>query len=104
MYHSRHQPDYPQWRLPGIVKTYYLLELSYWCQQFLLITLRVEKPRKDFIELVLHHIVTLWLVGWSYLINSIHIGNAVFITMDCSDVFLSVRANPKTGLLSTDRT
>lgn len=85
------------------MKTYYLLEFAYWCQQFFLVTLRVEKPRKDFTELVLHHIVTLWLIGWSYLINLIHIGNAVFITMDWSDVFLSVRTNPRAHLLSTDR-
>lgn len=25
----------------------------------------LEKPRSDFKELVIHHIVTLWLVGWS---------------------------------------
>jgi len=82
--------SYPQWRLPGIMKTYYLLEFAYWCQQFLLITLRVEKPRKDFTELVLHHIVTVWLIGGSYLVNLPYVGNAVFITMDWSDVFLSL--------------
>ena len=86
------------------MKAYYLLEFAYWCQQFLLIALRVEKPRKDFIELVLHHIVTLWLIGGSYLVNLPHIGNAVFITMDWSDVFLSVRTNPRTSLLPTDTT
>lgn len=25
----------------------------------------LEKPRSDFTELVIHHVVTLWLVGWS---------------------------------------
>lgn len=85
------------------MKTYYLLEFAYWCQQFLLVALRVEKPRKDFAELVLHHIVTLWLVGGSYLVNATLIGNAVFITMDWSDVFLSVSTNPRASLLSTDR-
>lgn len=84
------------------MKAYYLLEFAYWCQQFLLVTLRVEKPRKDFTELVLHHIVTLWLIGGSYVLNLTRIGNAVFITMDWSDVFLSVRTNPRASLLSTD--
>jgi acyl-CoA-dependent ceramide synthase len=86
------------------MKTYYLLEFAYWCQQFLLIALRVEKPRKDFTELVLHHVVTLWLIGGSYVINLVYVGNAVFITMDWSDVFLSVRCKTRTSLLSTDWT
>jgi len=33
--------------------------------------------------------VTLWLIGWSYLINLTYIGNAIFVTMDSSDVFLA---------------
>ncbi|KAG8891013.1 hypothetical protein FRB98_000022 [Tulasnella sp. 332] len=81
--------DYPYWRMAGFMKTYYLLQFSYWLQQFLVLVLRLEKPRKDFQELVAHHIVTLWLIGWSYLINLTPIGNAVFITMDISDIFLS---------------
>lgn len=50
----------------------------------------------------MHHIVTLWLVGWSYLMNLVYLGNAVFITMDWSDAFLSVRTNPRTNPLFTD--
>ncbi|CAG8670715.1 5900_t:CDS:2, partial [Acaulospora colombiana] len=51
---------------------------------------RMEKPRSDFAELVAHHFVTLWLIGWSYLINLTLIGNAVYMTMDFSDIFLSL--------------
>ena len=46
-----------------LMKTYYLLHSAYWSQQLLVLALRLEKPRKDFAELVLHHIVTLWLIG-----------------------------------------
>ncbi|KAG9005767.1 hypothetical protein FRB94_001333 [Tulasnella sp. JGI-2019a] len=81
--------EYPYWRMTGFMKSYYLLQFSYWLQQFLVLVLRLEKPRKDFKELVIHHIVTLWLIGWSYLVNLTPIGNAVFITMDVSDVFLA---------------
>lgn len=77
--------------MPGTLKAYYLLQASYWCQQFLLLTLRMEKPRSDYKELVAHHIVTLWLIGWSYLVNLTLIGNAVYLTMDWSDIFLAVR-------------
>ncbi|KAG8862671.1 hypothetical protein FRC20_011114 [Serendipita sp. 405] len=82
--------DYPYAHMPGTVKPYYLLQSAYWLQQFLLLVLRIEKPRSDFAELVAHHIVTLWLIGWSYLTNLTPIGNAIFLTMDWSDVFLAL--------------
>ncbi|KAG8899810.1 hypothetical protein FRB99_006441 [Tulasnella sp. 403] len=101
--------DYPYWRMSRFMKWYYLLQFSFWLQQSIILALRLEKPRKDFQELVGHHIVTLWLIGyasesvgtalyswtffpsvsWSYLVNLTPIGNAVFITMDSSDVFLA---------------
>ena len=34
--------------------------------------------------------MTLWLIGWSYLFNLTLIGNAIYLTMDWSDVFLAV--------------
>jgi acyl-CoA-dependent ceramide synthase len=46
------------------LKRYYLMQMSYWCQQLLVLVLGLEKPRKDYYELVAHHIVTLWLVGY----------------------------------------
>jgi hypothetical protein len=43
------------------------------------------------------HIVTLWLIGWSYSFNLTYIGNAVFVSMDVSDIFLAVRL-PRFGM------
>ena len=45
------------------LKRYYLMQASYWCQQLMVLVFRLEKPRKDYKELVAHHFVTLWLVG-----------------------------------------
>jgi len=73
-----------------LLKRYYLMQLSYWVQQLFVLVLGLEKPRKDFTELVIHHLVTIWLVGWSYGISMTWIGNAVFLTMDVSDVFLAI--------------
>jgi acyl-CoA-dependent ceramide synthase len=81
--------EYPHWRMTPLVKRYYLMQLAYWCHQ--LIVLVLERPQKDFVELVVHHLVTIWLVGWSYAINLTYIGNAVFLAMDVSDVFFAVR-------------
>ena len=55
--------DYPHWQMIPQLKAYYLVQAAYWCQQLLVLVLKLEKPRKDYNELVLHHIVTLWLIG-----------------------------------------
>ncbi|KAF9515282.1 hypothetical protein BS47DRAFT_1361172 [Hydnum rufescens UP504] len=68
--------EYPHWRMTPLLKRYYLMQFAYWFQQLLVLVLRLEKPRKDFSELVIHHIVTIWLVFWSYTINLTYIGNA----------------------------
>ncbi|CCA67019.1 related to longevity-assurance protein LAG1 [Serendipita indica DSM 11827] len=82
--------NYPHWQMPGTLKVYYLLQTAYWTQQFLVLVLKLEKPRSDYAELVAHHVVTLWLIFWSYLVNLTYIGNAVYMTMDVSDVFLAL--------------
>jgi TLC domain-containing protein len=46
------------------LKRYYLMQASYWCQQFIVLIFRLERPRKDYKELIAHHIVTLWLIGF----------------------------------------
>ncbi|KAF9057653.1 TLC domain-containing protein [Panaeolus papilionaceus] len=81
--------DYPHWDMKPDLKRYYLMQFSYWCQQLLVLLLGLEKPRKDYAELVAHHFVTLWLVGWSYLVNMTYIGNAVYMSMDIPDAFLA---------------
>lgn len=74
----------------ALFKAYYLLQASYWAQQSLVMVLGLEKPRKDFKELVLHHIITLSLIGLSYRFHFTYIGIAVYITHDVSDFFLAV--------------
>jgi very-long-chain ceramide synthase len=71
-------------------KAYYLLQASYWSQQAIVLLLRLEKPRKDFKELVGHHIITLALIGLSYRFHFTYMGIAVYITHDISDFFLAV--------------
>ncbi|RSM17940.1 hypothetical protein CDV31_003189 [Fusarium ambrosium] len=71
------------------VKFYYLFEAAYWAQQAIVLVLGMEKPRKDFKELVGHHIVTLGLIGLSYRFHFTYIGLAVYVTHDISDFFLA---------------
>lgn len=74
----------------GVFKAYYLLQASYWAQQAIVLMLQLEKPRKDFKELVLHHVITLALIGLSYRFHFTYMGIAVYITHDISDFFLAV--------------
>lgn len=75
-------------------KFYYLFEAAYWAQQMLVMLLGLEKPRKDFKELVMHHVVTLALIGLSYRFHFTYMGLAVYITHDVSDFFLAVSLSP----------
>lgn len=71
-------------------KAYYLLQAAYWFQQAIVLLLQLEKPRKDFKELVGHHIITLALIFLSYRFHFTYMGIAVYITHDISDFFLAV--------------
>ncbi|KUI61904.1 Sphingosine N-acyltransferase lac1 [Cytospora mali] len=73
----------------AIFKFYYLFQAAYWAQQAIVLVLGMEKPRKDYKELVGHHIVSLALIGLSYRFHFTHIGLAVYITHDISDFFLA---------------
>ncbi|GBE79715.1 Sphingosine N-acyltransferase lac1 [Sparassis crispa] len=80
---------YPHWDMKPELKRYYLMEAAYWCHQLIVLLLNLEKPRKDYAELVAHHLVTLWLVGASYVCNMTQIGNAVYLSMDVPDAFFA---------------
>lgn len=82
--------DFPHRSHEAMFKAYYLLQASYWAQQAIVLMLQLEKPRKDFKELVAHHIVTIALIWLSYRFHFTYMGLAVYITHDISDFFLAV--------------
>lgn len=82
--------QYPHWQMRPELKLYYMLQASYWMQQAFVMLLGLERPRKDYYELVAHHLVTLWLIGWSYFINLTMIGTTVFVCMDIPDTWLAL--------------
>jgi acyl-CoA-dependent ceramide synthase len=93
LWYFRTEPMYetfPNRQHEGLFKAYYLLQASYWTQQMIVLLLMLEKPRKDFKELVAHHIITLALIWLSYRFHFTHMGIAVYITHDISDFFLAV--------------
>src|SRR6266498_5076446 len=82
--------DYPHFLISPSVKYYYLIQFGFWLQQITILLLKIEKPRKDFVEMGAHHIITCLLIGGSYLSNFTRMGNTVFVTMDFTDIWLSV--------------
>ena len=85
---SEFYEGYPHTQNTWMFKFYYLFQAGFWTQQALILLLQLEKPRKDFYELVFHHIVTILLISLSYMFNFTRMGLAIYITMDISDFFL----------------
>ncbi|GAB5591575.1 sphingosine N-acyltransferase lag1 [Umbelopsis nana] len=79
---------YPHIYHTKLFKYYYVIQFSYWLQQ--IFVLQVEAPRKDYRELVMHHINTLLLISLSYACNFTRIGNAVFVCMDLPDALFAL--------------
>jgi acyl-CoA-dependent ceramide synthase len=82
--------NFPHRTHEAVFKFYYLFQAAYWSQQAIVLLLGMEKPRKDFKELVGHHIVSLALIALSYRFHFTYMGLGVFITHDISDFFLAV--------------
>jgi hypothetical protein len=70
------------------VKFYYLTQLGFWCHQVLL--LNAEAWRKDHIQMMSHHIITISLVTASYWYNFTRVGVLIMVLMDWCDIFLAV--------------
>ncbi|CAG8730563.1 3727_t:CDS:2, partial [Racocetra persica] len=86
--------SYPIYKSDGTVlygKGYWdLAYVTFWVAQENQSDLWSKKPRKDLLQLVAHHIITILLIGGSYISNFTRIGNTVFITMDASDIWLGL--------------
>jgi len=77
-------PNIREHKLTAEWRVYYLTQLSYHVQSFIMqFTLR---HRSDFMEMALHHMCTIFLIGFSYTANYWRIGTLVFFAHDFSDI------------------
>ncbi|CAF1553521.1 unnamed protein product [Rotaria sp. Silwood1] len=78
--------NYPNHLLTDDIFWYYMIELAfYWSLIFLQF---IDVKRKDFWQMFLHHIATIFLLSFSYIVNFVRIGTLVLVIHDCGDYWL----------------
>lgn len=80
--------DYPHIPIAAPVKFYYLLQTAFYIHQVLI--LNAEERRKDHIQMMTHHVITIALVGASYYANFTRVGCMLLALMDWCDIWLPV--------------
>ena len=95
MYHSKYWfnvrevwTNFPNPRMDGLMKWYYLVQLAFWLQQIFVIN--IEERRKDHWQMFSHHIITCILVSASYSIYQVKVGNTILCIMDLVDTIFAV--------------
>ena len=68
------------------IASVYLLELAFWVS--CLLFMAVETLRKDVVEMFVHHVATIMLIGLSYLCGYHRIGLAIMAIHDSGDILL----------------
>jgi len=77
---------YPHIEITYKLKVYYLLQFAFWFH--MVFVWCVEAKRKDYLQMITHHFVTIFMVGFSYNYNWTHIGSAILLNLDCADLLL----------------
>ena len=78
--------DYPRQTVWPSVYYYYMLEGGFYLS--LLLSIVTDVKRKDFLEQVIHHFSTIFLIAFSYVANFVRVGTLVMAIHDVSDIFL----------------
>eukprot|EP01133_Synstelium_polycarpum_P004124 gene4124-4816_t len=77
---------WPTQSFSTLFRTYYLLELAFYLH--CTIALSFETRRKDFYQMLTHHVATFFLVGASYWYRYQRVGLAILWIHNISDIFL----------------
>lgn len=81
--------NYPCQKVPHLLDDVYLIKLSYHLYE-MIYTLAYLRDRRDFPEYVLHHLLTLVLVIFSYSLNFLTIGSVIMFLTDVTDCIVSL--------------
>jgi hypothetical protein len=78
--------NYPNHPLTIDVYWYYMIELAfYWSLVF---SQFIDVKRKDFWQMFIHHIATISLLSFSYIVNFVRVGTLVLVVHDAGDYWL----------------
>ncbi|KAI0172801.1 longevity assurance proteins LAG1/LAC1 [Hypoxylon sp. FL1284] len=78
--------DWPIRELDGTTKAYMLAQWAFWVQQVLVI--HIEERRKDHVQMLTHHFITITLISMSYFYHHTRVGTLILVLMDVVDLFL----------------
>ncbi|KAF8555765.1 longevity assurance proteins LAG1/LAC1 [Imleria badia] len=78
--------NYPHVPVAGTIKFYYLTQIAWYIHQVVIVN--TEARRKDHVQTMAHHIITIMLMVLTYAVNLTRIGCVSMVLMDCSDVLL----------------
>lgn len=80
--------NWPHQHVPREIYWYYVTELAfYWS---LIFTLFWDHKRKDFTEMMVHHVATIVLMYFSWILNFVRVGSLVLLVHDAADSWLSL--------------
>lgn len=80
--------NWPQRELDGLMKIYILAQWAYWAQQ--VISVNIEEKRKDYVEMLVHHAITLSLIAASYAYHQTRVGHLILVLMDVIELIFPV--------------
>ncbi|CAL1584940.1 unnamed protein product [Knipowitschia caucasica] len=78
--------DFPKMPLVPSQYWYYMIELGFYIS--LLFSVASDVKRKDFKEQIVHHVATISLIGFSWLVNYIRAGTLIMLVHDASDYLM----------------
>ncbi|XP_029975854.1 ceramide synthase 2a [Salarias fasciatus] len=78
--------DFPKMPLVPSQYWYYMIELGFYIS--LLFSVASDIKRKDFKEQIVHHVATICLIGFSWLVNYIRAGTLIMLVHDAADYLM----------------
>lgn len=78
--------NWPIREMEGLAKWYYLVQFGFYLQQ--IVVVNIEERRKDYLQMLVHHIITCCLIFTSYGYHHYRVGTLILSLMDFVDVIL----------------
>ncbi|VDM93622.1 unnamed protein product [Onchocerca ochengi] len=81
--------NWPHHPLTNHIWWYYVIETSFYCS-LIVSSLLFDIRRADFIQMTVHHIITIILLLFSFVMNLVRVGTLILFSHDIADVFLEL--------------